>query len=237
MTIITIKYLGSISIFFISLLPGWLIFRKPHQHYQKNALHQALARGLFFGLALFELIPAMIAIDPTAHWPMIACAMSFTLLLWMEHLGPQKGLAMISCLTLAIHSFFMGSAMGFSLTMNATLFLFLAIILHKFQESFALAQLLADKKINRPWVWFIGFTLTTPLGILMATFIGLPSDSHSLIAESTLGCSAGTLLYLGTLHGYLPNGNEKPQCCNQTAFLGFILGVLSVSALLLLHPH
>mgnify|MGYP001468741188 CR=1 FL=1 len=28
--------LGSISIFFISLLPGWLIFRKPHQHYQKN---------------------------------------------------------------------------------------------------------------------------------------------------------------------------------------------------------
>ena len=232
MTLVILKYISLFFVFLASLIPGCWVFANPSASLKKTHLQQALARGIFFGLALLDLIPDALTATTAYPWPMLACALSFMLLLWLEHLGPRKGLALVSALTLALHSLLMGMAMGLSPTLITTLFILLAILVHKGQESYALAQLLRQQtQAMTQKIYFGFFTLMTPLGILCATWLSHHVLVHPILLHTLLGASAGALLYLGTLHGYLPTHNQPPQCCDKKAFLGFVIGLLVISGI------
>ena len=226
MTLFLFKCLSATLIFMVTLIPGLWVFKPERAMPNSSPMQQALARGIFFGLALLHLIPEALSTHPQSMypWPMLACAFFFILLLWLEHLTQDsKTLPILATLTLSLHSILMGSALGLSTQIMTTLTMLGAILVHKYQESFALSSLL--KRNQRSKTYFLIFTIMTPLGILCSSWMAhMIHHVNDNLYEIMIGGSAGSLLYLGTLHGYLPEGGRPAQCCNIRQFAGFVLG-------------
>jgi len=96
---------------------------------------------------------------------------------------------------LSFHGLFEGIAMGLQGGYNDTLFLFIAIISHKWAEAFTLG--ISFSKAQTDKVTFIRlillFSLFTPIGII----IGILLSSQSKIVEAIfLALSTGTFLYV-----------------------------------------
>jgi zinc transporter ZupT len=232
MDLIALKYLSATVVFLMTCLPGYHLFQTcPHDSHI-SPLQQAIARGIFFGLALLHMMPE--ALGPIAYhgypWPMLACAVFFILLLWLEHLEKDRqSLPLIATATISIHAVLMGSALGLSHDMIAAWTTLAAIVLHKCQESYALAAIL--KRHHHGKFYFLLFATMTPMGILSGAWLADAMQNAPLLFQTLKGASAGSLLYLGTLHGFLSEDGKPTGCCKIRQFSGFVGGFLLMALL------
>ncbi len=97
---------------------------------------------------------------------------------------------------------------------------------HKWAASFSLAVQIHKSHLSyaRGKYYFIVFALMTPLGILFGSLVHL---TESLVWFNPIinAISAGTFIYLGTLHG-LERSTMIMRCCNLKQFSLVILGFL-----------
>ena len=132
---------------------------------------------------------------------------------------------------LSFHSLVLATALGFSQDFPVIVMLFLAIVTHKWAESFAIAVQLSKSSLSARTsiALFIIFALMTPIGILIGWYFNHGMETNSLIDPILVSLSAGTFLYLGTLHG-LEKCVMVEKCCNLKHFSFVIIGFILMAA-------
>jgi zinc transporter ZupT len=241
-----LKIIFGFSIFIVILIAGWYPFKK--RMYDEKHLDlpigETLATGVFLGAALLHMLPESNTLFKTMgyHYPFafIVTGIVFLIFLWFEHLGKElyhhhsekhPAFAILAWTMLSIHSIMLGAALGLAQYHSIIIMLFLAIITHKWAESFAIAVQLnkSSMSTNKNLIFFLLFSLMTPLGIYLGWYFGHGIGSNSLFDPILIAASAGTFLYLGTLHG-LERCVMVERCCNLRDFSFVIIGFLLMAS-------
>lgn len=248
MSTLVLKILSAIFIFVVILLAGWIPFKKRllQVGHIDFPFGETLATGVFLGAALLHMMPesnAMFVKMGYAYpFAYLITGVVFLLFLWFEHLATElyhhhghqtnhPAFALLAWAMLSFHSLVVGAALGFSHQYAIVVMLFLAIITHKWAESFAIAMQLARSSlsIQKSIGFFIAFALMTPLGIYIGWYLDHGIETYSLFDPILVAVSAGTFLYLGTLHG-LERCVLVERCCNLRDFSFVIIGFLLMAA-------
>lgn len=238
-----LKLIFAISIVTVILLAGWYPFRKK---IKQNGGHiefpigETLATGIFLGAGLLHMLPESTALFQARHYhypfAFIITGAVFLIFLWLEHLGQEiyhqhkevdpPAFAILAWGMLSIHSIMLGAALGLNHNNSIIIMIFLAIITHKWAESFAIAMSLNKSSLSyfQSLSFFISFAFMTPLGIFIGWYFGIVA-TDSIFDPILLAASAGTFLYLGTLHG-LERCVMVQRCCNLSDFSFVIIGFL-----------
>lgn len=242
----TLKLFFALSILAVILLAGWYPFKKrlSQEAHVDFPVGETLATGVFLGAALLHMLPEANAMFTNMgyRYPFasIITGLIFLVFLWFEHLGKElyhhhdkthPAFAIVAWLMLSVHSLVLGTALGFSHEYPLIIMLFLAIITHKWAESFAIAIQLNKSalKPSKSILLFLVFALMTPLGIFIGYYFGQGIETHSLFDPILIATSAGTFLYLGTLHG-LERCVMVERCCNLRDFSFVIIGFLLMAS-------
>lgn len=241
-----LKFIFGLSISIVVLFAGWIPFKKrlkADQHID-FPIGETLATGIFLGAGLLHMLPesntlfkAMGYSYPLAY---IIAGAVFLIFLWFEHLGKElyhhhktnhPAFALLAWAMLSVHSIMLGAALGLSQHHSMIIMLFFAIIAHKWAESFAIAVQLNKSRMSPKTnlVFFLLFSLMTPLGIYLGWFFGHGVETHSIFDPILIAASAGTFLYLGTLHG-LERCVLVERCCNLRDFSFVIIGFLLMAS-------
>lgn len=241
-----LKILFGLIIFIVILLAGWYPFKKrikDDQHID-FPIGETLATGVFLGAALLHMLPeatnAFNHLGYTYPFAFIITGAVFLIFLWFEHLGKElyhhhdathPAFAILAWAMLSIHSIMLGAALGLAHYNSMIIMLFLAIITHKWAESFAIAVQLnkSSMSTNKSMVFFFIFSLMTPIGIYFGWYFGHGIETNSIFDPILLAASAGTFLYLGTLHG-LERCVMVERCCNLGDFSFVIIGFLLMAS-------
>ena len=241
-----LKLFFALSILSVILVAGWYPFKKRllNDGHFDFPVGETLATGVFLGAALLHMLPESndLFVKMGYHYPFayIITGIVFLLFLWFEHLGKElyhhndathPAFAILAWLMLSVHSLVLGTALGFSHEYALIVMLFFAIITHKWAESLAIAVQL-NKSSLRPaqsLIFFIIFALMTPLGIFIGWYFGQGVETNSLFDPILIATSAGTFLYLGTLHG-LERCVMVERCCNLRDFSFVIIGFLLMAS-------
>lgn len=242
----SLKLFFALSIFTVILMAGWYPLKKrflKEEHFD-FPLGETLATGVFLGAALMHMLPESnhMFVKMGYEYPIayIITGLIFLLFLWFEHLGKElyhhhdashPAFALLAWLMLSFHSLVLATALGFSHEYPVVIMLFLAIITHKWAESFAIAVQLSKSSLSprASIAFFLVFALMTPLGIFIGWYFNRGVETHSLIDPILVSLSAGTFLYLGTLHG-LERCVMVERCCNLRHFSFVIIGFLLMAA-------
>ena len=241
----TLKLFFALSISIVILIAGWYPFKKRLKDaHMEFPIGESLATGVFLGAGLLHMLPEandlFMKMGYNYPFAFIITGIVFLLFLWFEHLGKElyhhkdqshPAFALVACLMLSIHSLVLGAALGFSREYALVIMLFLAIITHKWAESFAISVQL-NKSSLRPIqsiFFFLFFAMMTPLGIYMGYYLGRGIETASLFDPILVATSAGTFLYLGTLHG-LERCVMVERCCNLLDFSFVIIGFLLMAS-------
>lgn len=242
----SLKIIFGLSIFIVILLAGWYPFKKrvKDDSHLDFPIGETLATGVFLGAALLHMLPEANAlfISMGYHYPFafIITGAVFLIFLWFEHLGKElyhhhnaehPAFALLAWAMLSVHSIMLGAALGLAHHNSMIIMLFLAIITHKWAESFAIAVQLnkSSMSTNKSLIFFFIFSLMTPLGIYIGWYFGHGIETHSLFDPILIAASAGTFLYLGTLHG-LERCVMVERCCNLGDFSFVIIGFLLMAS-------
>ncbi len=242
----TLNVCFALTALLIIVLAGWLPFKQrlTTEKHSDFPMGETLATGVFLGAALLHMLPESNAlfVERQLHYPFayVICGIVFLFFLWFEHLGKElyhhhdhshPAFAMVAWLMLSIHSFVSGTALGLSHDYATQIMIFLAIVTHKWAESFAIAIQLNKSTLSmqKTIPLFIVFALMTPFGIWVGWFLGQDASTHSLMDPILMSVSAGTFLYLGTLHG-LERCVMVERCCNLNDFSFVIVGFLLMAA-------
>lgn len=246
MTASTLKLFFGLSIVVVILLSGWYPFKKrlkQNEHFD-FPVGETLATGVFLGAALLHMLPESNSLFNRMgyHYPLayLITGLTFLLFLWLEHVGRElyhhqnsehPAFAMLAWLMLSIHSLVLGTALGFSQDYSIAIMLFLAIITHKWAESFAISVQLNKTTLSttKNIILFISFSLMTPIGIYIGWYFGRGIETNSLVDPILISISTGTFLYLGTLHG-LEKCVMVEKCCNLRYFSFVIIGFLLMAS-------
>lgn len=211
---------------------------------------ESFASGIFLAISLVHILPDALSSnfgnkgDNNKILLLIIFGIGFLFFLFIDHFPDYFSFCknnnenkereiniyviIFSWISLIIHSFFAGVAMGFSANnIRILVGIFFAIIFHKYFVSFSLTtKFLKTNKSNFSIFLFMTiFSLATPLGIILSQTIKVPD-----VAAFLLIFSAGMLLYLGTLHE-LDHSTLIVNCCRWQNFLFVIMGFLGMSAL------
>jgi len=126
-----------------------------------------------------------------------------------------KSFALLALAMLSLHAFLESAALGLSTNFTIILMLAIAILAHKWAESFALAIQLTKSSLSSKMgvIYFLLFALVAPIGIFLGGFASEKIQHLPLLGPTFLALAAGTFLYLGTLHG-LSRAVMVQQCCN-----------------------
>ncbi|EHL32874.1 ZIP family metal transporter [Legionella drancourtii] len=236
----SLKILFALSIFIVILLAGWYPFRKriKDDKHIDFPVGETLATGVFLGAALLHMLPEANSLFKTMgyNYPFafIITGAVFLIFLWFEHLGKElyhhhnaehPAFALLAWGMLSVHSVMLGAALGLAHHNSVIIMLFLAIITHKWAESFAIAVQLnkSSMSMNHNLIFFILFSFMTPLGIYFGWYFGHGVETNSIFDPILMAASAGTFLYLGTLHG-LERCVMVERCCNLRDFSFVIIG-------------
>lgn len=237
-----LKLILGLLIYAVILLAGWYPFHKriKDEHHSDFPIGETLATGIFLGASLLHMLPE--AQHSFSHlgynypFAFIITGIVFLLFLWFEHLGKElyhhqsanhPSFAIFAWVMLSIHSVMLGAALGLAHFNSMIIMIFLAIITHKWAESFAIAVQLNKSSMSTRTnlIFFILFSLMTPLGIYIGWYFGHGVETQSIVDPVLLAASAGTFLYLGTLHG-LEQCVMVERCCNLRDFSYVIIGFL-----------
>lgn len=241
-----LKILFGLLILIVILLAGWYPFKKrlKGDEHIDLPIGETLATGVFLGAALLHMLPEsnllFKAMGYDYPYAFIITGLVFLLFLWFEHLGKEiyrhqkaehPSFAIIAWAMLSIHSIMLGTALGLAQYDSMVVVLFLAIITHKWAESFAIAVQLNKSSMSAKQnaIFFILFSLMTPVGIYLGWYFGQGLETHSLVDPILMAASAGTFLYLGTLHG-LERCVMVERCCNLMDFSYVIIGFLLMAS-------
>jgi zinc transporter ZupT len=241
-----LKIIFAATILLVILSAGFLPFKKRlkyKHHHDDFAVGETIATGVFLGAGLLHMLPEANAMFAERHYTYpigyLITGIVFLLFLWLEHLGKElyahkkrkhPAFAILACFMLSVHSFLLATALGMSREYTLEIMLFLAIITHKWAESFAIASQLSNSSLNIKIsiILFLSFALMSPLGVYIGWYCG-----HSLVVSSQampvlMAISAGTFFYLGTLHG-LERCVMVERCCNLRDFTLCIIGFLMMA--------
>ncbi|AEW52228.1 ZIP family metal transporter [Legionella pneumophila] len=242
----SLKIIFAVSIFIVILIAGWYPFKK-RLKYDKHIdfpIGETLATGVFLGAALLHMLPESNTLfkEMGYNYPFafIITGVVFLIFLWFEHLGKElyhhhdaehPAFAILAWAMLSVHSLMLGAALGFTQYNSMIIMLFLAIITHKWAESLAIAIQLNKSSMStrKSMVFFFFFSLMTPLGIYFGWYFGHGVETNSLFDPILIAASAGTFLYLGTLHG-LERCVMVERCCNLSDFSFVIIGFLLMAS-------
>ncbi len=220
---------------------GWLPFKQRLTTTHVDLpIGETLATGVFLGAALLHMLPESnnLFLQQGYHYPYayLITGVTFLLFLWFEHLGQElyhhhgkshSAFALVAWLMLSMHSLVLGTALGLSHDYPTRIMLFLAIITHKWAESFSIAVQLnkSTLSVRNSFMFFIIFACMTPFGIWIGWMFEGGVLTNSLIDPILIAISTGTFLYLGTLHG-LERCVMVERCCNLHGFSYVIIGFL-----------
>lgn len=241
-----LKILFGFIIFIVILLAGWYPFKKhlKQDEHVDLPVGETLATGVFLGAALLHMLPeaTLLFRNLGYHYPFafIITGTVFLVFLWFEHLGKElyhhheanhPAFAILAWAMLSIHSIMLGAALGLAHHNPMIIMLFLAIITHKWAESFAIAVQLNKSSMSKKnnMIFFFIFSLMTPIGIYFGWYFGHGIETHSVFDPILIAASAGTFLYLGTLHG-LERCVLVERCCNLKDFSFVIIGFLLMAS-------
>jgi zinc transporter ZupT len=253
MSFLTFKLLTALAIFVVTLSAGWMPFIKRINTGRgiDFPIGEALASGVFLGVGLLHMLSdASKGFGASGYdypfAPLLAGAM-FLFLLWLEHLGRDyyqhehehhdsakqchhhthggKSFALLALGMLSLHAFLESAALGLSTNFTIVLMLAIAILAHKWAESFALAIQFTKSSLSSKMglLYFLLFALVAPLGIFLGGFASDKIQHLPLLGPTFLALAAGTFLYLGTLHG-LSRAVMVQQCCNLKQYTFVIIG-------------
>lgn len=242
MSTITLKIIFALSVFFVILLAGWFPFKKRKKEAEAVdfPIGETLATGIFLGAGLLHMLPESASgfVARGFHYPLayLITGSVFLLFLWFEHVGRElyhhrqgnhPAFALLAWGMLSVHSLVLGAALGFSQDYSLVIMIFLAIITHKWAESFAIAMQLSQCSLPRLQgiLLFLIFALMTPLGVYLGWYMGHGVHTETILDPILIAISAGTFLYLGTLHG-LEQCVMVERCCNLRYFSFVIIGFL-----------
>ncbi|MDX2346445.1 MAG: ZIP family metal transporter [Legionella sp.] len=245
---------GALNLFFalsaltMILVAGYFPFKKRFsaEAHTEFPIGETLATGVFLGAALLHMLPEAqnLFLKLNYHYPLglLIMGIVFLLFLWFEHLGEvlyhhhdnhttHPAFAIVAWVMLSLHSLVLGTALGLSQDYSMQIMLFLAIIAHKWAESFAIAVQLNKSTLSPKYAiaLFLSFAFMTPFGIGIGYYFGQDANTHSLVDPILMAISAGTFLYLGTLHG-LERCVMVQRCCNLRDFSFVIIGFLLMAA-------
>ncbi|MDO8953976.1 MAG: ZIP family metal transporter [Gammaproteobacteria bacterium] len=239
MNLFQLKLLSALLIFVMTILAGIIPFKKRLHSLKGHGfpIGEALACGVFLGAGLIHMLGDASEgfIHAGIQYPMasVICGASFLGLLLLEHIGTElnhhrstqsPAIALLAVLMLSIHALLAGTALGLSQNLAAMLIVLLAILAHKWAESFSLSvQINKTDLALLPGIVIFGiFAVMTPIGIMLGNTITQLSGVHPLLEPIFSALAAGTFLYIGTLHGL--TRAAMIQCCNLKHFSFLILG-------------
>lgn len=238
----SLKLMALILVFLLTLISGAYPFFKKikTQQIPTFPIGESLAVGVFLGASLMEMLA-----DATRdfyrldyHYPFafLIAGLVFLLFLWLEHVGRKlyqergafsNAFAILATVMLSIHSFFTGTALGLGDSVSVVLMILFAILAHKWAVSFSLSVQITRSQLSFPvgLALFLTFSFMVPLGIIFGSAVSARLDHYGLIEPVFSAIAAGTLLYLGTLHG-LEKATLVKHHCGLHRFYYVILGFL-----------
>src|SRR3990167_2593815 len=236
----TFQLISILLILSITLLSGFYPFFKKFtsDREQSFPIAEALAAGVFLSVALIHMLGT--ASDAFYHlsyrypFAFLLAGVMFLFLLLLEHIGREivthegdssGAFAILATLMLSVHAFLMGMALGLSDSLSVAVVVLLAIMAHKWAESFSLAIQINKShfRFGINMLLFVIFALMTPLGIVLGAGASTMLGNYPLLEPIFSSLAAGTFLYLGTLHG-LENATLVKNCCDLKRFYFVILG-------------
>ncbi len=247
------KSVYALIIFVISVLSGLLPLTYANKNRAQNKLGssefvigEALAAGVFLGAGLLHMLSdaAQDFNELGYHYPFAAllCGIIFLALLLLEHVGKEvkdhsshssEGstiFALLAVAMLSVHSLFEGIALGIRNDLSLVIIVFIAIMAHKWADSYSLAIHVSKSRLKNStnWVIFFIFTLMTPFGIFFGNYIDTVL-SGTVVGPVFTSLAAGTFLYIGTLHG-LNRAVMVERCCNLRNYTYVIIGFVLMAA-------
>lgn len=240
------QWLSLIVILTITLLSGLYPFFKKWKTADAVGfpIAESLAAGVFLGAALIHMLgdASKSFYDQSIHYPLafLLAGVMFLFLLWLEHIGREMvahqgdgsgAFAVLATFMLSVHAFLMGAALGLGESFSVMLVIFLAIVAHKWAESFSLAIQINKSHFSfkANLLLFCVFSLMTPLGIILGASATTFFSGYPLLQPIFSALAAGTFLYLGTLHG-LEKATLVKQCCDLKHFYFVVLGFAIMAA-------
>lgn len=235
------------SLFLVAYIAGfWAIYQG---QYRESSHTDAFAAGIFFGAALFHMLPDAIRlinattfINPKTAMIIIIAMLSMVIMYGLSkllqryrfRLTPQLLSGLLIAVLLGVHSLIEGLTLGFSTQLHVIFILFLAILLHKSAASFALANHLRYNQYTQKQshMMILIFALLTPFGIILGNFYqhtSIHQYDNSLNAIF-LAITAGTFLYISLFEYLIPKYFIKKDQHKlkplSYSFAGFILMAL-----------
>lgn len=223
MSLLIFKLLAALIILLTSLLAGIGPLRRSNANPESYLLElgEALGGGIFLGIAFFHMLPDAQAdlqqVYGNLSYPYanLLCVLGFVILLFLEkvilHIGdphaPTKRQTLIPYIlpiVLTVHALTEGAALGINRTVADAVVIFIAIIVHKGSESFALATNLGRSHLplKRSMMIFLLWALMSPFGVLVGSILAnhLQSREGLVTAAVFNALAAGTFIYIATLH-------------------------------------
>lgn len=242
MSLFQFKLISAAIIFLMIIFAAWIPFRKSWKsaHGHSFPIGEALAAGVFLGAGLIHMLSDSFWEFADAGYdypfPFLLCGLIFLLLLSLEHIGMElkksaadenSTIAILAVFMLSVHSLLAGTALGISHSLSSMMVILIAILAHKWAESFSLAVVINKTPLTKTmrFVYFFIFAFMTPLGILAGTTLESFFGGYDVLEAIFNSMAAGTFIYIGTLHG-LKRSVMVERCCNLKEFLWVIIGFL-----------
>jgi solute carrier family 39 (zinc transporter), member 1/2/3 len=242
MSLLIFKIMASVFIFIISTLAGLLPMQLGHFHVGSRHITDSITNGIFLGVAIFHMLPDAqagfngIGLD---HYPyaILLCFSGFiflqlvkySMLYFKQAANNTKLNGTIILVILFVHSLMEGATLGINTTIPDAFVIFIAIMVHKSCDSFALANTLKRYQMlpNHHVLIILLYALITPLGIgIASTVIAFLSKHSAILATSSLNAlAAGTFLYIGALDALIQQFNVKRLQQNIMDFVALLMGM------------
>lgn len=243
-----LKWLILAIIFTVSVASGFTTLHIANRYRKLIAMGEALANGIFVGAAIFHLIPDAKSVFAKCHncSPLLItlglALASFVILMLLEQLVTHKisnyrHISKIGplLLTLSIHAFITGLALGISASYVVVISLLIAILAHKAFEMFALVINLHRQLEHKHQVrlLFFIFSFITPLGILFGASGDtlLPLAANSMLIAYFNAICAGTFLYIATVHAQNRHHPHSDGYQKYEQILATIVGIIAMGIL------
>lgn len=243
-----LKWLILAIIFTVSVASGFTTLHIANRYRKLIAMGEALANGIFVGAAVFHLIPdaeSIFAQCQSCSPLLITLGVvlgSFVIMMLFEQLVTHRisnyhHISKIGplLLTLSIHAFITGLALGISESYVVVISLLIAILAHKAFEMFALVINLHRQLEHKHHIriLFFLFSFITPLGIVFGASEELfsPLAANSTVIAYLNAVCAGTFLYIATIHAQNRHHPHSDGYQKYEQILATIVGIIAMGVL------